>query len=237
MARLPVSPRLARMLLEGHRLGQAEAVALAAALLSERDPFGRGEDACRHESSGGGRFRFGRVRSRGGPGRFRRVGAGGFALGTNPSADGPIRAARPRSIAPRTAAGGTDRQRRGDAETRRRGDSPSRTSPRLRVLPVAASLTQPGEAVRRGLLAAFPDRLVRRSGPGSRFGRMVGGRGVRVVDSSAVRNAPLFLAVDVDRGGVGSPGPPGLGRRARLARGRSACLADRGRVRRGEPAA
>jgi ATP-dependent helicase HrpB len=30
---------------------------------------------------------------------------------------------------------------------------------------------------------------------------MVGGRGVRVVESSAVRNAPLFLAVDVDRGG------------------------------------
>ena len=29
------------------------------------------------------------------------------------------------------------------------------------------------------LLTAFPDRLVRRSGPGSRFGRMVGGRGVR----------------------------------------------------------
>ena len=50
------------------------------------------------------------------------------------------------------------------------------------------------------LLTAFPDRLVRRSGPGSRFGRMVGGRGVRVADSSAVRDAPLFLAVDVDRG-------------------------------------
>jgi ATP-dependent helicase HrpB len=31
---------------------------------------------------------------------------------------------------------------------------------------------------------------------------MVGGRGVRVADSSAVRNAPLFLAVDVDRGGA-----------------------------------
>ena len=30
---------------------------------------------------------------------------------------------------------------------------------------------------------------------------MVGGRGVRVADSSAVRDAPLFLAVDVDRGG------------------------------------
>ena len=45
MARLPVSPRLARMLLEGRRLDEAAAVALAAALLSERDPFGRGDDA------------------------------------------------------------------------------------------------------------------------------------------------------------------------------------------------
>ena len=82
-------------------------------------------------------------------------------------------------------------------------------SPPARLHPLASERrarelnrpTAPGEAVRRGLLAAFPDRLVRRSGPGSRFGRMVGGRGVRVVESSAVRNAPLFLAVDVDRGG------------------------------------
>ena len=57
--------------LEGHRLGQPEAVALAAALLSERDPFGRGEDAAAVRSPGGGRFRFGRVRSRGGAGGFR----------------------------------------------------------------------------------------------------------------------------------------------------------------------
>jgi ATP-dependent helicase HrpB len=42
LARLPVHPRLARMLLEGARFGQARRVALAAALLSERDPFPRG---------------------------------------------------------------------------------------------------------------------------------------------------------------------------------------------------
>lgn len=42
MARMPVHPRLARMLLEGQRFGQAERVAMAAALLSERDPFERG---------------------------------------------------------------------------------------------------------------------------------------------------------------------------------------------------
>ena len=47
MSRLPVHPRLARALVEGHRLGQAARVALACALLSDRDPF-RG---ARHEES------------------------------------------------------------------------------------------------------------------------------------------------------------------------------------------
>jgi ATP-dependent helicase HrpB len=42
LARLPVHPRLGRLLLEGSRLGDPHRVALAAALLSERDPFPRG---------------------------------------------------------------------------------------------------------------------------------------------------------------------------------------------------
>jgi ATP-dependent helicase HrpB len=41
LVRLPVHPRLGRMLLEGSRLGQPGPVALAAALLAERDPFRR----------------------------------------------------------------------------------------------------------------------------------------------------------------------------------------------------
>src|SRR5262249_42299202 len=39
LARIPVHPRLGRLLIEGRRLGDAPRVALAAALLSERDPF------------------------------------------------------------------------------------------------------------------------------------------------------------------------------------------------------
>ena len=42
LARLPVHPRLARMLIEGAKFGETQRVALAAALLSERDPFPRG---------------------------------------------------------------------------------------------------------------------------------------------------------------------------------------------------
>ncbi|HEX4610851.1 MAG TPA: ATP-dependent helicase HrpB [Urbifossiella sp.] len=40
-ARLPVHPRLGRLLVEGRRLGQPRRAALAAALLAERDPFMR----------------------------------------------------------------------------------------------------------------------------------------------------------------------------------------------------
>lgn len=42
MARLPAPPRIARLLLAGADEGHAERVALAAALLAERDPFRRG---------------------------------------------------------------------------------------------------------------------------------------------------------------------------------------------------
>ena len=45
MARLPAHPRVARLLIEGQRLGHPDRAALAAALLSERDPFAREFDA------------------------------------------------------------------------------------------------------------------------------------------------------------------------------------------------
>ncbi len=41
LARMPVHPRLGRLLIEGHRLGYPKEAALLAALLSERDPFPR----------------------------------------------------------------------------------------------------------------------------------------------------------------------------------------------------
>ncbi len=52
LARLPLAPRLARLLDEGARLGAADEAALAAALLSERDPFRRtqGRRLAAHES-------------------------------------------------------------------------------------------------------------------------------------------------------------------------------------------
>jgi ATP-dependent helicase HrpB len=179
IARLPVSPRLGRMLLEGHRQGQAEAVALAAALLSERDPFTRanGDAAGRFPARGSSESdvldrvaaleqfeQSGRVETPFGP--------------INRSAARFILHARDQFL----------------RELERAGSIPGRQAPGPNP-PIAVD-----EAVLRSLLAAFPDRLARRTSPGSRFGRMVGGRGVRLADSSAVRDASLFLAVDADRG-------------------------------------
>ncbi len=54
------------------------------------------------------------------------------------------------------------------------------------------------EAVLRPLLAAFPDRLARRREVGSRRGVMVGGRGVCLAPTSGVSESELFLCIDVD---------------------------------------
>jgi ATP-dependent helicase HrpB len=59
------------------------------------------------------------------------------------------------------------------------------------------------DALLRLLLAAYPDRLARRREAGSPRGVMVGGRGVRLAEESAVLEAELFLCVDLDAGRSG----------------------------------
>jgi ATP-dependent helicase HrpB len=53
-------------------------------------------------------------------------------------------------------------------------------------------------AVLRCVFAAFPDRLARRRGPGSRAAVIAGGRGVRLSERSGVIAAELFVCVDVE---------------------------------------
>lgn len=180
MATLPVHPRLARMLVEGQRLGHANRVALAAALLAERDPF---------------------VRELDGPG---------------------IRNAAP------TASDVLDRveaieqfEAKGQIESPigrlHRGGVHTVLQVRdqlCRVFVVHAARVLAFEhagrvlyeedadaAVLRALLAAFPDRLARRRDRNDRRALMVGGRGVRLGNSSGVVEPELFVCVDVDAGG------------------------------------
>jgi ATP-dependent helicase HrpB len=202
MARLPVSPRLARMLLEGDRLGEPGPVALAAALLSERDPFRRGDDSGprrRVATADSDSDIYDRVaaledfeesgRADSPLGRLHRSSAQ-YVLHVRDQLLRELRAPS-REQGARSRGPGAGSLEPGTRSKEARRDC---------ELPAPCSLLG-ASAVRCALLTAFPDRLVRRSGPGSRFGRMVGGRGVRVVESSAVGNASLFLAVDVDRGG------------------------------------
>ena len=172
LARLPVHPRLGRLLVEGQRLGYPREAALLAALLSERDPFPRGP-------RGSGPRRASRsdlldrldvleaFERRQSTGEDLNAGVARFVLRARDQladlAEFPLSRGRE---------GG------GDAETR-------------------------DEALLRALLAAYPDRLARRREPRSPRGLMVGGRGVRLAEESAVLEAPLFLCVDLDAGRAG----------------------------------
>src|SRR5204862_4102904 len=54
------------------------------------------------------------------------------------------------------------------------------------------------EALLRALLAAFPDRVARRREGDRSRGVIVGGKGVRLAPACGVKDAPLFICIDVD---------------------------------------
>ncbi len=169
MAALPVGPRIARLLLEGTRLGAARAAASAAAVLSERDPLraaGKGIGAGAGAGAGGGR------------GNDRRQAPGGWEsdlldrvelLETGASRAAPsLLRARDQLLRLLRA----DSDRTGDASA---------------------------EALLRAVVSAYPDRVARRRGAGDRA-VLVGGRGVRVSERSAVVTSELFVCLDLDAG-------------------------------------
>jgi ATP-dependent RNA helicase HrpB len=182
MAALPLHPRLARLVLEGHRRGWLDGAALLAALLAERDPFRRparpreGDTVpvppC--DSDALARLELLRAAARGGGTRSTAYGevAPGAARRLLQAADQIARLAR-RELGP-TRSGA------------------ARSSPE--------SGATEAEALGRALLAAFPDRLARRRAAGDVRGVMVGGRGVRLGPESGVQRAELFLCLDLDAG-------------------------------------
>jgi ATP-dependent helicase HrpB len=176
LARLPAHPRLARLLLAGARHGVLRETSIAAALLSERDPFRAGA----HGRTGPRDRMTVRIRSD----VVDRVAAlQGFHAGLPP--------------------GRTDLELHpGGAHTVLRA---AEQLYRLVDSPLAPRAEDPETALMRALLEAFPDRLTRlRPGAHDR-GTMVGGRGVRLDGGSRVRHEPFFLAIDInDAGGEAS---------------------------------
>ncbi|MGC3968143.1 MAG: ATP-dependent helicase C-terminal domain-containing protein [Pirellulales bacterium] len=167
LAKLPLQPRLARLLDEGQRRGVGDRAALCAALLSERAPFrSRGPRAkAEHHSDSDVLDRLQAVEA------FERSGRRDSAVGE--LLQGPARQIlRARDQLLRLV-------------DERRGKSP----------------VDADEAALRALCVAFPDRICKRREPKGRRGVMVGGRGVRLADESAVADAELFVAVELTESG------------------------------------
>jgi ATP-dependent helicase HrpB len=163
------------LLIEGQRWGQPERVALAAALLSERDPFPRTLDqspASDTRRSATPSDVLDRVEALE---EFERKGRCSSPLGT---------------------------LHRGAARTILRARNQlaraARHEARLRRAEQEVPRVDADEALLRSLLAAFPDRVARRRETSSLRGVMVGGRGVRLAPSSRVLEPELFLCIDVD---------------------------------------
>ena len=75
-----------------------------------------------------------------------------------------------------------------------------------RLVPHRANAADPEDGLAKAVLAAWPDRVVRRRDPDTRIGRMTGGKGVELHRKSAVRTAELYVALDV----VAQPGSDAL---------------------------
>jgi ATP-dependent helicase HrpB len=180
LARLPVHPRVGRLLVEGQRWGQPERVALAAALLSERDPFARTLDDAA-ERAGRTHATLSDVLDRvDALEQYERRGQG-------EAGPGPLNRGAARMVLQ-----ARDQLLRLVRQEARR--------PALAECLAPTTEVPADEAVLRALLGAFPDRVTRRREPGGRRGVMVGGRGVRLAPSSGVIEPELFVCVDVDAG-------------------------------------
>jgi ATP-dependent helicase HrpB len=169
LAKLPAHPRLGRLLLAGAEEGVLRETAIAAALLSERDPFrslALGRSTPRE---------YGTVRSRSDV--VDRVAVLMARHLGSPLTDHDLALHE----------GGGRNVLRAAEQLFRLAD----------FLPTAKT-ERPDIGLMRALLAAFPDRLCKlRPGTQDR-GLMVGGRGVRLESSSRVRGEPLFLAIELN---------------------------------------
>ncbi len=187
MARLPLQPRLARLSVEAQRRGHGDRGALCTALLSERDVFrARGPRAkSQHHTDSDVLDRLAALEA------FERS-------GSRDSAVGELLAGPARQVL-------RVRDQLARLVDRREGEAPAEPQRKVRDGLAAASSSCPNcdadEAVLRAVAAAFPDRICRRREPRGRRGVMVGGRGVRLADESALADAELFVAVELSDSG------------------------------------
>ena len=184
---LPLHPRLARLLIEGERLGVGEQAALIAAFLGERDPR-----LAERVDFGGRR---GPNHTPTGPSDVLEL-LDTFELAR--SLDRDPRRLKSHGLDPRV----TDSVFRAERHLRR---STARTSHDSGE-PATADEE---EAILRAVLCGFADRLARRRKAGSSELLLASGSTAKLAESSVVRDAELMLALDVDERGGRSDGRGG----------------------------
>lgn len=176
MVRFPVPPRVARLLMEGHRLGVSRSAALVAAMLSERDPM-----RSLPPQHGSRKLRL-------------RAGVSESDLVDRVQALTQFAETGREETEWGTLHGGGARfllQSSGQL---------------LHLLEEVCGRIDRGQAaapeemLQRAVLAAYPDRVACRRASSLDRGVMVGGRGVRLHSDSRVVEAPLFVCVNVDAG-------------------------------------
>jgi ATP-dependent helicase HrpB len=171
MARLPLQPRLARLILNCAHRGYLERGALCAALLAERDPFRKKEKDFKPDYH----YDSDVVERLAAIEAFAATGTRDHSIGqlSPPAAKQILRAAR---------------QLQGLVSS-----DLGKTEPRVGNAPEEKA----DEAVMKAVAAAFPDRVCKRRQPNDRRAVMVGGRGVCLSTESGVADSDLFIAVEI----------------------------------------
>lgn len=216
MVKFPVSPRIARLLIEGARTGQPERCLLLAAMLSERDPF-------RSSDQSGTLTEHGQRKKPGQPHTTESIRSRSDVLDRLNALEEHLRTGHldfragtiQRHIAQSVHRVAEQLRRLLKNEIDDIGDalqnssiSPDRSvSNRSRdgspfTYDQSADTADADTALLKALLAAFPDRVARRREPGSDRALMVGGRGVRQAAASTVVECPLYLCIQVDDRGT-----------------------------------
>lgn len=185
MARFPLQPRLARLLIEGARLGQAERAALCAAVLSERPPFRRTDVPsvkAAHHTDSDVLAQMHAIES------FESHGYKDSIMGEIlPGPTKQILRSRTQLL---ELLADSDRDESGEdlnERSKRKGRDERSTK-------IGGA---EDEAILRAIMTAFPDRICKRRQNKEPRGVMVGGRGVTLSEESTVYDAELFAAVDL----------------------------------------
>ncbi|MFO1021526.1 MAG: ATP-dependent helicase HrpB [Planctomycetales bacterium] len=171
MAKLPVHPRLARLLIEAAEAGDPELATWGAALLEEREPFSRKPTPWNRPET-----------RRSDSDLLDRIHAVQEFLHRH-RRETPWGTIQP-----------------GAARQIQRAQQHLHKSLKTLFRNGSFGSPSPEVALMKGILAAFPDRVALRRQPLGRKGIMVGGKGVELAPQSAVLEGDLFVCLEVDAG-------------------------------------